>query len=361
MTTRLTVSVCATLLLIGCTSPIGTARLASALRLSVPPTRATYRDVSKKVFDAYPIQQWAHCSANPAAAKPETHTCTGIERDARESFELGRAFPEAIAYLQEHQPGGGADEYAIGQLSIMLRLATIYEAKSLAGSGWPIGTKGRYYQKDQHIVATLQGAIRAAGCHGASQGLLDMVDLAANCKPGAVGFTAPPNGPYDNAAGDIGEIKTRIHLDKLTANQQALLHATHAAHAATTRWLCGEPGAAPGDVFGGHYAFEASATSVTQSAFFKMRDFWGYWNPRWTPAEKCKIAKLQDRMHLNWMAAVEALDWEHARIAANDHLQAHLLANLGRTPRLLYRFSVPGLLHNAWPARTWGEVLGSLP
>lgn len=310
------------------------------------PTRATYRDVSLKVFKANPIQQWKNCCDDCAAANPVSHTCTGIERDARESFELGKAFPEAIIYIQDHQPGGGTDEYAIGQLSTMLRLATIYEAKSLAMGLWNVGVKGRYYQKDQHIVSILQGGIRAAGCVDCPQGLLDMVDLDENCKPGARGFVAPPDAPYDNGAGFVGMIKTHVHLDKLTPAQEFLLYAVEKAHHSH------------GDPIGAHYTFEESAKDVQQSAFFKMRDFIGHMNKAWTKGEADAIDELRDVKHAAWTTAIKALDWEKARIAANDHLQAHLIGNLGKTSStMLYRFSRPNLLHNAWPALSWKEVL----
>lgn len=310
------------------------------------PTRADYRQISKKVFDANSIQQWKNCCDDCAAKPPIGHSCTNIERDARECFEIGVAFPQAIVYVQDHQPGGGADEYAIGQLSVMLRLATIYEAKSLAMGLWNVGPKGRYYQKDQHVVATLQGAIRAAGCQGCPQGLLDMVDLDAECKPGATTFSAPPDVPFDAGAGNIGMIRTHVHLDKLTSKQLQLLEAVEEAH-----HHHGNPIAA-------HYAFEESAKDIQQSAFFKMRDFWGHVNKAWSPKEAAIIDQLRDVKHADWTEAIIALDWERARLAANDHLQAHLIGNLGKTPsNMLYRFSRRGLLHNAWPALTWQEVL----
>lgn len=166
-----------------------------------------------------------------------------------------------------------------------------------------------------------------------------------------------PLEPYNNYRADDGMIQAKTPMPALTAKQTALIMAAHAAHSAVSQFRCGGP-ATTANVAAAHMALEATATNEDMHRFLRMKNFSGVVDPRWTAAEVCKLARLQDTAHARWMAAVQRGDWGHAREADNDHQLAHIMMGM-KDPNLRILLSCGQYIFNCG-VKTEAQILATL-
>ena len=159
----------------------------------------------------------------------------------------------------------------------------------------------------------------------------------------------------------LGTIVYGVTQPPLTEHQRHLLHETHRVHQAVSDWRCGVgPEQPAGAVGAAHVAFEASARNEAELHRFGLKAFSGEEDGRYSRAELCKWARLQDAKHEAWMTAVEAGDWAASRKAETSHQVAHLCMNL-RDDRLLVRMPDCGAANaSACPIETCAQILGRL-
>ena len=173
--------------------------------------------------------------------------------------------------------------------------------------------------------------------------LLDFLDLRIEhfpdgdrCVYGAR-FPAPvypPSKSYDKAALKRGLIDYEMVLPPLTGDQAQRALDTHHAHHDVTAWHCGAgPQPALGIVAAAHRRLLATCRNPTECKVLDMIPFSGVFDPAYSPAEKCAIAKAQDAAHGRWVEALLRLNgrtaklWLPLELANIDHAALHAVAN----------------------------------
>jgi hypothetical protein len=339
---------------------------AAGLPICAPtaPTRPTYQEVSVRT-PAGSFYQWYR-----------GRVATQTQRDAMEETLTGVALPEAIRYARTMSSCTSAVSSAVSELTkITMRLGPVYEQELglEANDNWSIPVFGRHYQIEQKQLLKIRACSlgsAAVACAAnplmtqtgtVPNALADLLDIRIEnglCVAGALFASTAPVEAFDSARAMIGIVQSKTPM---TPPDAALLHATHAAHHANSDFECGVGPAPTASVKAAHMALEATAATEEQHHFFRMKDFSGVADPRWTAPQVCQWARLQDAAHERWMDAVMQGDWAHARQADDDHQLAHICMNLDN-PALEVRFSCGPSLHvSDCPVLTCQQVLATLP
>lgn len=335
----------------------------------LPPLRPTAEDVSWEVRDAgYPFR-FCPIRQPPGGAfyeyVPATQTCMDAmaERSLVEMIQLARN----LRYVNGSQK---VIDFCLsdsqGASAITAFLNPVYEGNFGEYRGdWAEDWSAKDYGKPAYCAKKARTFLlyRPVECATTpelqpSLAFLNLAVIDGQCVDVAEDPIYPAT--IDKRFKTLGTIDYDHRQPALTSEQLRLLHATHEAHRVSSEAKCGGP-APTGSVQAAHVALEASARTEAEHHFFVLKAFSGIMDPRWTPAEACKWARLQDADHMRWMAAVEAGNWAASRKAENDHQASHFCANL-RDERLKIRRTDCGDSNvNHCAIETCFDVLKRLP
>lgn len=337
------------------------------------PMRPTGLDVSYRVLDEGAPFRWCMLRRPPGGSPFGYVPCTQVGMDAMTETSLV-AIVNLVRVVRGIENGwAGLADFMLsesqGASAITAFLNPIYEGNFGDYRGdWAEDENGKDYSKPFYVARKARAFLlnHATACAAAPEigKFLDFLNLTISAGRCVDSGWRPvfPATKVPNATQALGTIDYDTKQPPLLGAQLHLLHMTHAQHRAVSDWRCGVgPQPAPGVVAQAHLALEASARNETELHFFGLKAFSGDVDPRWSPAEECKWARLQDADHERWMRAVEAGDWAASRKAETSHQNAHFCMNL-RDERLKIRRPDCGAANaSQCPVLTCGQVLAGLP
>ena len=148
---------------------------------------------------------------------------------------------------------------------------------------------------------------------------------------GDLEFTGPGTGVPDG----------RVHLDPPDATALAALQLTHLGHGSGTGKVCAGAGVTLDDPStlpamttssAAHLAFESTPYCQQDATYRRqcqVKRFTGFYDPAWTPTERCQIAILEHRFHTCWSEdGIKSGNQGLTRRCNTAHSFAHKCANL---------------------------------
>lgn len=314
----------------------------------MPTLRPTAEDVRYEVLDTGAPFRW--CPVRGTFI-PATHTCMDLMTETSLLYMTG-----SVKLLREIGGHTNTTDFCLsdsqGASAIWGLLNPGYEGNFWSYRGtWAEDEDGSDYSKPFYCARKARkfclynpvACATAARLHDYAK-FLPWLGLRVDGTKVVDNFREPvfPTSKLDKRYAMLGTIDYDHPQPPLTQQQLVLLHATHEAHKAVVAWRCGRgPKPEDGIVLRAHLALEDAARNEAELSFFEIV-FWGDVDPRWSPAEVCAIAELEDYDHGQWMAGVAAGSWAQTRKAKNNHNGDHACMNL-RDPRLkIARTDCPG-------------------
>jgi hypothetical protein len=280
------------------------------------PVRATYRDVSRKVFVQY--------ASRPFEFGINGHALNQIEKGARELFLAGIALPEAIRLLRSLPGSAGQVHACDGEYQSCLLILWSYIGRGMASGGWDWTAVDRLYSHDEKILSIVHDFVLAHGTPttiGLTPDMLDLLDLriVGSKLADVASWTLAPAGLPDPVVGDLAMVSTKITLPALTSQQAMLLSDVIIAHETHS------------GVQAAMLQFEASARTLRELHLFRIADFTGY-NDGYDAADLAVLEAQQDRLMRGWAAGFTAHhgapDWRVIMMHSLDHAMLHKAQNL---------------------------------
>ena len=331
------------------------------------PIRPTYKDVSIKFEDE------GHYDS-PYGFDNRGCTATQVWQDAAQEVRWEAAAEAVIAMRQTFTLIKYYD--LVEHLGdITKRLGIDYEIaralKDTLGGIWQTDPNGKHYSKERQVLEEVRTVMLAFpfDCYDSPHMTSDLLDAMNMRKEGGkcvygTTWRLPTREKLNKARQAMGTVQANTKMPALTPQQEDLLEATHLAHHAVDDWQCGVgPNPGPDVVKKAHLALEATARNEDEHHFLRMKDFSGRLDPKWTPEEVCKWARIKGKFHHLWKDAVLEGKWGLSRLHENNHQNAHRCG--GMKAGLIVRFScgkgIDGGEVRECPRMTCEEYLASQP